>query len=348
MSHPYKVAPPTAFWRSAVSDGFDPGAVPGDTLLLSEGDVVCSAGSCFAANLVPYIEAAGYRYIRRGHIPARFGAFAEDNFSYSKFSAPYGNIYTVRHLCQLILRATRQFAPSERYWLGDDGSVVDPYRPGLRYPARSFHEFDVLTAQFLDSVLEVFKASSVFVFTLGLTEAWMSRADGAVFPACPGTVAGEFDPERHGFHNFTVGETLADLVSLHGLLKAINPALRTILTVSPVPLVATATEDHVLAATTYSKSVLRAAAGEAAAMFDDVTYFPAYELVTGPQAPASFFEDNRREPSEAAIDTVMSAFLSRCEGGARAAEAPLPASAGEKSLSALLSEAACEEAAAGR
>ena len=56
----------------------------------------------------------------------------------------------------------------------------------------------------------------------------------------------------------------------------------------------------------------------------------------------------RAEPSKAAIDTVMTAFLSRCEGGGAAAVAPVPSDAGEKSLSALLSEAACEEAAAGR
>ena len=34
--------------------------------------------------------------------------------------------------------------------------------------------------------------------TLGLTEAWGRTAPtGTVFPACPGTAAGTFDPERH-------------------------------------------------------------------------------------------------------------------------------------------------------
>ena len=58
-----------------------------------------------------------------------------------------------------------------------------------------------MTRQHLDCVLAAFRQASVFVFTLGLTEAWVSRADGAVFPACPGTVAGSFDAGRHHFHN---------------------------------------------------------------------------------------------------------------------------------------------------
>ena len=40
-----------------------------------------------------------------------------------------------------------------------------------------------------------------------------------------------------------------------------TPKLRILLTVSPVPLTATAGDDHVLLATTYSKSVLRAGRG---------------------------------------------------------------------------------------
>ena len=163
--------------------------------------------------------------------------------------------------------------------------MIDPFRPGLRYPARSDREFDLLTTQHLEAVRAAIGVATVFVFTLGLTEAWESAADGAVFPACPGTIAGTFSPVKHRFHNFGVEEVREDLRSSIALLRAHNPGVRVILTVSPVPLVATATDEHVLMATTYSKSVLRAAAGEVATREPSVTYFPAFEIVTGPQAP---------------------------------------------------------------
>jgi hypothetical protein len=170
-------------------------------------------------------------------------------------------------------------------------------------------EFRALTKQHLRAVLQAVERSSVFVFTLGLTEAWLSIDDGAVFPACPGTVAGVFSPERHKLRNFGVDEVTADLVRMISLARTVNPELKCILTVSPVPLVATASGRHVLVATTYSKAVLRVAADSVSRMLPDVAYFPAYELVTGPQAAGRAFEPDLRNVSESAVSEVMGAFF---------------------------------------
>jgi hypothetical protein len=40
-----------------------------------------------------------------------------------------------------------------------------------------------------------------------------------------------------------------------------------------------------------------------------VTYFPAYEIVTGPQAPFEHFESDRRNVSEVAVAEVMESLL---------------------------------------
>jgi hypothetical protein len=299
---------------------------------------------------VPYLEGASFTYLRAEPPHALFADIEPEPFGYSKFSAAYGNVYTARQMLQLVRRATGEFAPVEDRWETSDG-YVDPYRPGLRYKARSARELELLRAQHLARTREALAGADVFVFTLGLTEAWLSREDGAVFPACPGTVAGTFDPDRHIFHNFTTAEVAADLVALVAALRALNPGLRLILTVSPVPLVATATAGHVLEATTYSKSVLRAAAGEAAASLADVIYFPAYEIVTGPQAPEGFFEADRRNVSEAGIRAVMAALLTAC-GSALPAEFEAVTRPTSNDTAALLSgalgDAECEEAMADR
>lgn len=199
------------------------------------------------------------------------------------------------------------------------------------------------------------RLADVFVFTLGLTEAWISKADGAVFPACPGTVGGRFDPAQHEFKNFTAGEVSADLDAFIATARELNSRLRFILTVSPVPLVATATQSHVLVATTYSKAVLRVAAEEIATKSEGVTYFPAYEIVTGPQAPYDFFENDRREPSQKAIRAVMRSFLSQCEvdpstlpeiaGDLSVQAAEQSERSGSQKLSEAIANALCEEAA---
>jgi hypothetical protein len=56
-------------------------------------------------------------------------------------------------------------------------------------------------------------------------------------------------------------------------VKAINPEIKFILTMSPVPLTATFEDKHVLTSTTYKKYVLRAAAEEVELKNSYVYYF---------------------------------------------------------------------------
>jgi hypothetical protein len=308
-NHFYTTQPDRAFWSRAVAKNFSPSdLIVAREPLIRIGDRVVSAGSCFASNLVPWLERAGIEYVRT-EAPHPTLAYLPENLGYRNFSAAYGNIYTARHLRQLLERAVGKFRPREDRWYDDSGHVIDPFRPGLRFPARSDSEYDRLTSQHLEAVQKAFRAATVFVFTLGLTEGWLSSVDGAAFPACPGAIAGKYNPSIHRFHNFTVDEIREDLESFVYELRHLNPGVRLVLTVSPVPLVATATDKHVLTATTYSKAVLRVAAETIAETIPKVTYFPAYEIITGPQAPESFFLANRRDVSEEAVKTVMTALL---------------------------------------
>lgn len=346
-STPYSDLPARQRWSHAVARSFDArtlGNFPRP--LIAQSDKVMSAGSCFAANLVPYLEREGFQFIRNEQQGAIWRFIAPEAMSYGQYSAAYGNIYTPRQLRQLLARCLGEFKPAEDRWLFD-GGVADPFRPGLRYQARSEREFDLLTSAHLAATRRAFEACDVFIFTLGLTEAWVSSADGAVFPACPGTIAGQFDADRHVFVNFGLDELLDDLNAFIATLRGINPGVRVIFTVSPVPLVATASGQHVLEATTYSKSLLRVAAEMICRQTENAYYFPAYEIVTGPQAPEDFFEADRRSVSAKAVETVMAAFLQACEAAPvvvirrRRKEEPSSAT----TLSAAIAEAECEEVA---
>jgi hypothetical protein len=126
-------------------------------------------------------------------------------------------------------------------------------------------------------------------------------------------------------------------------VRKINPKLKIILTVSPVPLTATATNDHVLSATIYSKSVLRVAC-ELVTKQQSVRYFPAYEIVTGPQAPDNFFSPDRRNVTKMAVDTVMHALLSHCEAGSIGNESgAISPKAQVSELAGLVERYECEE-----
>lgn len=350
MGSPYNNLARTNYWKTAVSKNFKSKSVISNKPLLQQGQKVASAGSCFASNLVPYIEKAGFEYIRCEPIPKSMGGASGDNFGYNNFSARYGNIYTPRQALQLLHRAMGNFRPVESYWVSDEG-IVDPFRPGLKYRASCIDEYMAILKSHLSRVIAAIESADVFVFTLGLTESWLSVADGAVFPACPGTISGKYDSDKHFFHNFSVSEILTDTSELIELLQYINPSIKIILTVSPVPLVATFTNNHVLSASIYSKSVLRVCAEEMVSKYSCVDYFPAYELITGPQAPYDFYESDRREPSKEAIDYVMSTFLSSCETDCDINVDELPQvnlNDNITSLASSITDAECEEMAQGR
>ena len=231
-------------------------------------------------------------------------------FHYGRFTARYGNIYTARQLLQLIQRVYGRFKPQEDDWEGPDGSLIDPFRPQIQpggFATRA--EYDLDRTQHFAAVRQAFEGMDVFIFTLGLTESWESVIDGAVFPVCPGAAGGTFDPARHAFRNQTVDEVTADLAASLRELRALNPSVKVVLTVSPVPLVATAGDDHVLSATTYSKAVLRVAAATIAAREPATYYFPSYEVISGPQALGRYFAEDLRTVTAEGVERVMSLFF---------------------------------------
>ena len=68
--HPYIGLPARALWSRGVARRFGPvDVVTSDEPLLRPDDGVASIGSCFASNLVPYIERAGLTYVRTEQPP---------------------------------------------------------------------------------------------------------------------------------------------------------------------------------------------------------------------------------------------------------------------------------------
>lgn len=308
MPNPYQNQPDHAFWKRAVSENFVPQEMfPDPEKFLSKSDKIVSAGSCFASNIVPFLDQNGYSYLRFETPHSKMASFTE-NLGYGEFSAAYGNIYTPRHFLQLLQRANGSFLPCERYWREGD-FFIDPFRPGLRFNARSESEFDQLTSYHLAKTVHAFNEATVILFTFGLTEAWASKEDGAVYPACPGTIRGTYDQARHEMLNFSVEEIVSDMRDAIAIIRQTNPSVRFILTVSPVPLVATATKEHVVIANSRSKSVLRSAADMLCRETPDCFYFPSFEVITGPQAPSNYFESDRRSVSETGIRAVMSLLI---------------------------------------
>lgn len=310
--HPYSDLPDHQFWRRAVT-AKAPGAldpVVRGAFSISQEDRVVTAGSCFAQHIGRALQAHGFNYYIPETPPEDMPADVAKAANHGIFSARYGNIYTARQLVQLFDRAYGRFTPVDDFWVRPDGRLADPFRPQIE--PDGYADADALLADregHLSAVRQVFEQSDVFVFTLGLTESWCSKVDGAVFPLAPGVAAGTMDEDRYAFVNFTVQEVERDIDRFILRLQAVNPEARVILTVSPVPLMATFENRHVLVSTTYSKSVLRTAADMAARRWKHVSYFPSYEIITAHTHGESYFGDDLRNVKTEGVDHVMRLFL---------------------------------------
>jgi hypothetical protein len=327
MSHnPYVDAPSYRRWRQAVAltPAADIDPVINLPFTIAPTDKIVSAGSCFAQHIARHLQRNGFDYFVSETAHPLLPADIAESFGYGLYSARYGNIYTSRQLLQLLQRAYGTLT-AEDAW-EENGRYYDPYRPAVQPGGfASREEFERDRHQHFAAVRRAFAEMDIFIFTLGLTECWASREDGSVYPMCPGTVAGSFDPSRHIYLNLGVADVVADMQAFIREVRAVNPGVKVVLTVSPVPLAATAEDRHVLVSTTFSKSVLRVAAEELARL-PDVAYFPSYEIVTGAFTRGRYFADDLRAVTEEGVDHVMRLFFRHLTlgMGKSAAEATVP------------------------
>ena len=306
MTNPYRALPGRAFRRCSVTN-VDPALVDPVTdvpFKISRQDKVATAGSCFAQHISRTLVREGFNYLAIEHASSE-----EDVESYQAFSAGYGNIYTARQLLQLFNRAYGIRRPADTVWRRDDGAFVDPFRPHIRKAGfATVEELHAARRQHLACVRRVFEDCDVFIFTLGLTESWVSKLDGTVVPLAPGVSGASEQGHAYQFENITLDEIFEDTSAFIKQLREVNPGSRVILTVSPVPLIATYEDRHVLVSNTLSKATLRLAADTVSHALPNVAYFPSYEIITGAHTRGRSFAEDLRSVTEEGVRHVMRIF----------------------------------------
>jgi GSCFA family len=310
--NPYAALPPHAFWRTGVAE---PGLSGMTDLWQSKWSLPANAhfatfGSCFAQHISRALQARKVPWVNAEPAPGRMPAALAAMYNYNVYSARTANIYTAAQLRLLLTMAMGQAGVDAAEVWESEGRFFDSLRPAIEPQGFASRDEALLSRQ---SMLRALRASAeeadVFVFTLGLTEGWQSLETGQPYAMCPGTAGGTFDANLHGFVNYRAAGIRADLEASLALLQSVNADIRLLLTVSPVPLTATASGQHVLLATTRSKAVLRGVAGEFAEDMACVDYFPSYEVITGPQTKSAFYEANLRSVLPEGVAVVMGHFF---------------------------------------
>lgn len=347
-TNPYAELENRAFWKTAVANKnlFSISDLWRPKFKIEPQHKVATYGSCFAQHIGRSLRDRNYSWLITEKAPN--GISDEDSAAagYGIFSSRTANIYTASLLKQWISWADETINPPLEVW-EQNGRFFDPFRPAIEHGGfESAEELRKLRRNTISCFRKSIAEADFFVFTMGLTESWFNVA-GYEYPICPGTVAGVFSPENHRFMNQDYDFISNAMRSSMEAAKKINPKLRFILTVSPVPLTATASDNHVLVATIESKSVLRAVAGKLSSERDDTDYFPSYEIINSAPFGGVFFEPNKRSVGVAGVQFVMDSFFKAVsENASKQPEQPsktvstsVPASA-----SLIDHDAGCEEA----
>jgi len=309
--NPYQSLPREAFWRTAVAEAAETG-ITGlwqPKITIDAQTPVATFGSCFAQHIGAALRQRRFAWLETEPAPTGMSEESATAFNYGLFTCRTGNIYTTSLLRQWVSWALGESAPPDLVWQSD-GRFYVPFRPRIEPDGfQSAEEARLSRQAAIEALRKALERARCLVFTLGLTESWIDGPGGFEYPLCPGTAAGTFDAARHHFVNQSYETVRDNLAAAIAMMRGLNADLDILLTVSPVPLTATNSGQHVLVATNHSKAVLRAVAGACAESAARVDYFPSYELITSPVFGGRFFADNLRSVTPEGVTFVMNAFF---------------------------------------
>ena len=148
------------------------------------------------------------------------------------------------------------------------------------------------------SVAKDLKESKLIILTFGTSFLYQLADSGKAVANC----------HKQPKNTFTKGlsspqEIQAVFQSFYCELKKQNPGIQILLTVSPVRHIRDGVHNN-----NVSKSALLLACEEIQNTFEDVHYFPAYEIVLDELRDYRFFEKDRVHPNEEARDYVWNKF----------------------------------------
>jgi hypothetical protein len=259
--------------------------------LLDRATPIGSMGSCFAREIKSYLETYGYNYVHYG-----------DGKRASHGSAPWERVFNTACICQEVERALCRES-GKGYIEGDDGRVYDLCRKGTAFTSAA--EAVLEEKEYIKFAERAFLDSDVFILTLGMSETWYDEVSGVTLAEAPPKPA--YKQERHKFRLLSPEENIKNIKKALDLLFTKKPKIKVILTVSPVPLRATFIQQSAITSNNVSKGILLYAAHFVCQKYDNVYYFPSYEITQ--YLAEEPYDWDGRHVTKPTVNLIMSHFM---------------------------------------
>jgi hypothetical protein len=266
---------------------------------LSDDDSFFCIGSCFARNIEEHLIYRSRHVLSKRIFAPRAEAPARPNGFVNKFTT-MSMVNEVKWALDPPTIDARLFEETPNGWVD---LQLGPGIPAVSL-ARAIERRRYLVHDYFARI----RNASVVVITLGMSEVWWDSVAGVYLNAAPSLASVRRDRDRYSVEIADTQENVEHLERLRNLLRGMNPDMKLVVTVSPVPLGQTFSGRDVAVANMLSKSTLRAAAEQFAIRHNDVDYFPSYDIVAlAPRALA--YGQDCLHVSDKVVGAIMSMFL---------------------------------------
>jgi tetratricopeptide (TPR) repeat protein len=151
---------------------------------------------------------------------------------------------------------------------------------------------ELLPAQWSkENTLEVIRTAGVFILTLGVAPAFFDRVTGDFVLPRPSALNSRVLAEKYLFRTTSVKENVDNVLYLINFIRSISPDIKIVVTVSPVPIVASFEFESAVQADCLSKSTMRLVAHEVVnnSNLENILYWPSFEVFRWAGSNASNF-----------------------------------------------------------
>lgn len=236
---------------------------------------VLTIGSCFA-------EVIGQRLI---------------DTKLSASANPFGTVFNPLSITKLLRQALLHQLPDEDLYL-ENQDVSFHYDFHSSWWAATRQELTAQLTQQLQQVHDRLLNAKWLIVTLGTAYVYRELTTEHIVANCHKMPNKQFRKEL-----LPITVIMEDFREIHALLHAMNPSINIILTVSPVR----HTRDT-LPLNAVSKSILRVACHELSESLENVSYFPAYELLLDDLRDYRFYKPDLIHPNEMAEEYIFQKF----------------------------------------
>lgn len=269
------------------------------TFFLTEGDKVFTIGSCFARNIEEYLDVLGFKVPTMSFNAPYCESPNRPNGILNKYTP--SSIFEELNWAVGVINDPDSFDTSlEKFKFQDANGVID-LQLGYHYVTNE--RFVERRKQLLDLWRDGLSSDCITI-TLGLTERWIDSETGISISGAPSTRSMLRLKKRFVFSPLSFSESLELIKRSIELIRSISPSTKILITTSPVPLQKTFRNTDVLIANQASKAKLRAVCDEVVELFENVDYFPSYEMVTYASPKIPFGKDLRHVRDNAVGEVI--------------------------------------------